>query len=122
MAQYQIRSHWFEQHWQPRRHLAAKVLRDFQDSWLQSERPFPCEEALAILLSIFAFDFHKADFLRYKGLRPDDLWSRSLVDWFSSVGSPESECMRLSPKRDHAEHSQLVGCLCARRSRSHPDR
>jgi hypothetical protein len=113
MAQYSIKSHWFEQHWRPRRNLAAKVLRDIEDSWLPSERPFPCEETAAILLNIFAFDFHKADFLWYTGVRPDDLWARSLDGWFSSVSAPESECIRLAPKRDREECRRIVESLCA---------
>jgi hypothetical protein len=113
MAQYTPVVRWFEQQWRPRRDLAVKVLRDIEDSWLQSNQPFPSREAVAILLNIFSFDFYNAGFLGNQGIRPDDLWRRSLGEWLSSVGSPESECVRLSPRRDGSEYNQLVDSLCA---------
>jgi hypothetical protein len=99
----------FDLYWrQPREELAAKVLLDVEESWLQSDRAFPFRQTAAILLNIFAFDFYIADIPNRIGLRSDDLRRRTLEEWYGSVGSPESECAKISPKRDESEYHQLV--------------
>ena len=104
----------FEQHWRPRLNLAAKVLRDIEDRWLRSDQPFPCKTAAAALLSIFAFDFHGADFLTYCGPSEADLWRRSPEEWCAAVGTPEAELARLCPGRAGAEYEATVESMCAR--------
>jgi hypothetical protein len=103
---------WFDQHWRPRLDLAVKVLREIEDAWFRANQPFPVRETAAVLLNIFAFDFYSTGFLRYRGVRANELWRRSLHDWFSSVGSPEFECARISPNYEASEYSQFVDCLC----------
>ena len=89
-----------------------QVLREIENAWLQSEGPFPCREVVAVLLHILAFDFHAADFLTYRGVPSDDLWRRSVEDWFSTVSSPEAECSRLCPNHDASEYTRVVESLC----------
>jgi hypothetical protein len=113
MAQVTPKLRWFEQHWRPRLNLAARLLRRFEDRWLRSEGPFPSREVVAVLVNVFAFDFHSAGFLRYPGIPADELWTRSLDEWVCSVGSPESECVRLSPNRGDSERSELVEAFCS---------
>ena len=114
MAQHTPTITWFEKQWRPRVNLSAKVLRDMESAWLRSSAPFPCREAVAILLNILAFDFYSADLLTHRGLSSDDLWRRSLADWLSAVSSPEAECSRLSPGREASECARIVETLCSK--------
>jgi len=113
MAQVRPVSRSFEQHWRPRLNLAAKVLRDIEDWWLRSDQLFPCRPVVAALFNIFAFDFHGADFLTYRGPPESDLWCRSSEEWLAAVGAPEVELGRLSPGRDDATYEAVVAALCA---------
>ncbi len=65
-----------------------------------------------MILNIFAFDFHRAGFVGYTGVRADELWKRSLEAWASSVDSTEAECARLCLNRTAAEQQLLVASLC----------
>jgi hypothetical protein len=108
-------SRWFDLYWrQPREELAAKVLLDIEESWLQSDRTFPFRQGAAILLHIFAFPFecYMVDIPDRNGVRWEYLWRRTLEEWYGIVDSPESECAKLSPKRDELEYYQLVESLC----------
>jgi hypothetical protein len=116
MAQYTPTTPWFEKQWRPRLNLSAKVLREIEGAWLRSPGAFPCREAVAVLLNILAFDFCAADLLTYRGVSSDDLWRRSVEDWFSVVSSPEAECSRLSPSREPAECTRVVETLCGKMS------
>jgi hypothetical protein len=114
MAQHTPTITWLEQQWRPRLNLSAKALRDIESAWLRSSAPFPCREAVAVLLNILAFDFYSADLLTYGGVSSDDLWRRSVEDWFSAVSSPEAECSRLSPGREASERARVVETLCGK--------
>jgi hypothetical protein len=114
MAQVKPVSRSFEQLWRPRLNLAAKVLRDIEDWWLQSDQPFPCKSSAAVLLWIFTFDFYGADLMTYEGTPLADIWRRTAEEWFAAVGPPEAELARLSPKRDDSEYKGLAESLCAR--------
>jgi len=92
--------------------LASKVLREFQNEWLLSDRVFPTREVLAALLAVFAFDFHRASFLGYVGITAEELWRRSLVDWLAAVGTPASEYARLAPHRLKSECAELIERFC----------
>jgi hypothetical protein len=118
MAQMRPVSRSFEQHWRPRLNLAAKVLRDIETRWLRSDEPFPCRPAVAALLNIFTFDFHRARFLTYRGPPDSDLWRRSPEEWLAVVGPPEVELARLSPGRDGATYEAVVEALCIRLARA----
>jgi hypothetical protein len=113
MAQFTPRLRWFEQSWRPRLNLAARLLRGFQDRWLQSAGPFPSREVVAVLLNVFAFDFYKADFLGYDGIPADELWRRSLDEWIAVVDSPYAECRRLCSIRSESECLEAVESLCS---------
>ena len=104
--------------WQRRCDLASKILCAIEDHWLRSDQPFPSRQIVAILLNVFAFDFYRADFLDYKGLRSDDLQRLSLQEWHALVGTPESECAKLSPNRSEAVYHQVVDSLCSILSRT----
>jgi hypothetical protein len=113
MAQVSIKSRWFEQHWRERLNLAAKLLRGFQERWLPSNDSFPSKEVVAVLLNVFAFDFHGADFITYDGIPADELWRRNLDEWLCSVGSPVSEGARLCSNRAASVIKELVDSCCA---------
>jgi hypothetical protein len=117
MAQVRPVSRSFEQCWRPRLNLAAKVLRDIEARWLRSDEPFPCRPAVAALLNIFAFDFHGAGFLTYRGPPDSDLWRRSPEEWLAAIGLPEAELAHLSPGRDGATYEAVVEALCVRLAR-----
>lgn len=118
MAQVTPKIRWFEQHWRPRLNLAVGLLQHFEDRWLRSEGPFPSRDAVAVLLNVFAFDFYRADFLRYTGIPAEELWNRSLDEWANSVGSPEMECARLCPNRENSECRELVDSFSNELSRA----
>ncbi|MFL5339054.1 MAG: hypothetical protein ACJ8F7_02710 [Gemmataceae bacterium] len=113
MAQVKLKWCWFELNWRPRLVLAARLLRGFQDRWLRSEGPFPSREVVAVLLNVFAFDFYKADLIRYEGISADELSRRSLDEWIDSVDSPQAECRRLHPNRQDSECDAVVESFCA---------
>jgi hypothetical protein len=112
MAQYRLRSRWLGDYWRAAVSLAAKVLRDYEAVWLRSEGPFPVSEVVAVMLNVFAFDFHGAAFVGYTGVPTNELWKRSVEDWASSVDSPETECARLWPNRTASEQQMLVASFC----------
>lgn len=112
MAQFSPKLRWFEQSWRPRLNLAARLLRSFQDRWLQADGPFPSKEVVAVLLNVFGFDFYKADFLGYDGISVDELSTRSLDAWLRLVDSPTIECSRLCPNRQDSEYRDVVASFC----------
>ncbi len=112
MAQYHVIFRWFEQNWRPRVNFAAKVLRDFKESWLPSTVPFPTRDAVAVVLNIFAFDFYEADFMGYRGVHPDELKKRPLDEWVRLVGTPETECAQLAPAQTESACVDMVEALC----------
>jgi hypothetical protein len=118
MAQFMPRSRRFEHEWRPRLHLAAKLLRDYEDVWLRSDRPFPIPETVAVVLNVFTFDFYAADFLGYRGVRAAKLWNRSIEEWSSSVGSPEFLSARLWPHRAEPDRQELLDSLSEQVSRA----
>ena len=112
MAQHTPTITWRELQWRPRINLSARVLRDIESAWLRSSEPFPCRSAVAVLLNILAFDFYSAGLITHRGVSSDDLWRRSVDDWFSVVTSPEAECSHLSPGREASECARVVETLC----------
>ncbi len=77
--------------------FAARVLRDVQNQWLLSEAAFPHTAVTAVILRIFAFDFHATGFLGYRGVTQRELAARSVDDWVAIVGSPLDECAAFLP-------------------------
>jgi hypothetical protein len=113
MAQYSPKSRPFESRWRPSLAFAMKVLLDIQAAWLKSDELFPVRKAVAVLLNIFGFDFESDAYFPDEGKGEAELSRRSVAEWFSAVGLPESECARLSPNRQEAEYNQVIGILCS---------
>ena len=91
----------FDEEWQYRLSLAAKVLGDIQEHWVRSSQPFPTEQATAVLVPILA-----ANPLRVYPMVDD--WGRSVEAWFAGVTTAAAECARLFPKHDEHECEALA--------------
>jgi hypothetical protein len=108
MAQYSLIFPYFYSYWEPRLELAARVLRDAQNSWLLTDDPFPADRVTSIILWVFAFDFHAADLINYRGITRKELFARTFDEWCDVMATPVEECARLLPLRPSADHRFVV--------------
>lgn len=103
-----------DERWGERLPLAIRVLGGIQNDWLHLPTEFPSEQAAAVVLRIFAFNFRAAGLRgasRSISQSAGDLWRRTSAEWISSVSDLESECCALCPAADPVARAEVMASL-----------